>query len=164
MQLPTVSSRSRAAGSPSPAHHSMSATAPWPWQEFSVAYKKSEVPGTIHRQHQAEGNAITEVQVRSPAGRKHWPGWTAPLPPSGWHIQKKQQVGKVDVGGFLGVPLFLHKEKLLQCYTLHHSQVAKQPLNPFLHATPEPQEPSPVTSLSEPACPISPRELQTFVN
>lgn len=30
--------------------------------------------------------------------------WTVPLPPSGWHIQKKPQVGKVNVWGFHGVP------------------------------------------------------------
>lgn len=55
---------------------------------------------------------------------------SAPLPPSGWHIQKKQQVGKVDVWGFHGVPLLLHKQKLLQCYILHHSQVAKESFPP----------------------------------
>lgn len=105
-------------------------------EKFSVAYKKSKVPGTTHRQHQAEGNAITEVQVTSPAGRKHRAGWTAPLPPSGWHILKKQQVGKADAWGFHGVPPTLHKQS---CYNviqdiLHHSQLAKEwSLYPFLH-------------------------------
>lgn len=61
--------------------------------------------------------------------------------------------------------LLLNKQKLLQCYILHRSQVAEEwSLNPFLQITPEPQEPSPVTGLFEPDCPISPRALQTFVH
>lgn len=67
-------------------------------------------------------------------------------------------------GVSMGFHLLLHKQKLLQCYILHHSQVAKESLNPFLQITPEPQEPSPETSLFEPDCPISPRALQTFVH
>lgn len=74
---------------------------------------------------QAEGNAITEVQVRSPAGRKHQAGWTVSLPPCGWHIQK-QQVGKVDMWGFHGVPPTSTQSEAAVCYILHHCQVAKQ--------------------------------------
>lgn len=68
-------------------------------------------------------------------------------------------------GVSMGFHLLLNKHKLLQCYILHHCQVAKEwSLNPFLQITPEPQESSPVTWLLEPDCPISPRALQTFVH
>lgn len=87
--------------------------------------------------------------MRSPAGSKHQAGWTASLSP-GRHIQKKQQVGRWICGASTGFHLLLNKQKLLQCYILHHSQVAKEwSLNPFLQITPEPQEPSPVTWLNQ---------------
>lgn len=159
------SSRIRAAGPPSPAGHSRFATAPWHCGRVLCCLQRVKslaLPRNSTRQRempspeckwgvlQAGSTKLAELLL------SHLLGGTS---------RRSSRWERWMCGVSMGFHLLLNKQKLLQCYILHHSQVAKEwSLNPFLQITPEPQEPSPVTWETEPECPISPRALQTFVH
>lgn len=124
-------------------------------ETFSVAYKKSQVPGTTHRQPQAEGNAITKVQVRSPAGRKHQAGWTVLSHPLGGTSRSSSRWER----WICGVPPTSTQTKAAA--VLHLTPfpgVKRMVFKSFPPHYPRASGTQPC-DITEPDCPISPRAL-----